>query len=325
MPALYRQGYEREWQRLETERGPAQPPVPCYKEETQADHPSAWTRGSAFYRSYMAGGAGVLTWDPGREEWVPKGGPAGQVQTPAGEAKDDQNCEEFRGAVQELAPEPPAASGLAWQTVADDTPGLLSKLVLTRAALRPDRRGMAPAGMTLQDFVVPAWLIDRAALVVFEEGFLSVWFKHPGPLGNHLPRTTVDVEQLRALDSSKYPEFVRLSEFLRREGVPDAYPIYFREESAADNRFALSVRVNSRNGRPGLLRKLAAYFGCPAEDLPSKDEAHFEACDSWHGARGRDQGDLRALADEITKDQGEGFFDCEYTVGEIRTIASEPT
>jgi hypothetical protein len=126
-------------------------------------------------------------------------------------------------------------------------------------------------------------------------------------------------------DTSKaeYPEFRRLANFLDVEGVLDGYPIHFHEESEADNRFALSVSINNRNGRPDLLRKLATFFGCPDKDLPMEGEESFEAEDSWHGATEEDAGDLRELADEMAKEQGEGFFDCEYTAGEIRAIGNQ--
>lgn len=114
----------------------------------------------------------------------------------------------------------------------------------------------------------------------------------------------------------KYHEFHLLSEFLKKEGVPDAYPIYFREESEADNRFALSVSIHPRNGRIELLRKLAAFFGCPDDELPNPEDDSFEASDGWHGGA---NGDLRELADEMAKDLGEGFFDTDYTVGQIHT------
>lgn len=118
----------------------------------------------------------------------------------------------------------------------------------------------------------------------------------------------------------KYHQFHLLSEFLKKEGVPDAYPIYFREESEADNRFALSVSIHPRNGRIELVRKLAAFFGCPDAELPNPEDDSFEASDSWHGG---DNGDLRELADEMAIDLGEGFFDTDYTVGQIHARGVE--
>lgn len=129
----------------------------------------------------------------------------------------------------------------------------------------------------------------------------------------------------------KYHQFHLLSEFLKKEGVPDAYPIHFFEESHADSRFALSVSIHPRNGRIELVRKLAAFFGCPEDELPNPEDDSFEASDGWHGG---DNGDLRELADEMAIDLGEGFFDTDYTVGQIHargiegkpvTKASEPT
>jgi hypothetical protein len=118
----------------------------------------------------------------------------------------------------------------------------------------------------------------------------------------------------------KYHQFHLLSEFLKKEGVPDAYPIYFREESEADNRFALSVSIHPRNGRLELLRKLATFFGCPEDALPNPEDDSFEASDSWHGGA---NGDLRELADEMAKEIGEGFFDIDYTAGEIHRRGAE--
>lgn len=118
----------------------------------------------------------------------------------------------------------------------------------------------------------------------------------------------------------KYPEFARLSEFLKDLDLIDAYPISFEEEHEADNRFALRVGVENRNGQPELLRKLAAFWGCPEDELPEAGCDSFEASDSWHCLG---EGNLRDLADQIAKDQGEGFFDCVYTVGEIHKLAEE--
>lgn len=118
----------------------------------------------------------------------------------------------------------------------------------------------------------------------------------------------------------KFPEFHLLSEFLSAEMVPDYYPITFQEESEADNRFAL--RVHDHVGgrvRPDLLRKLAAFFGCPEAELPEEGDCSFEASDTWH-CRGK--GNLRDLADEIIKNDGQ-FFDLCYAVGEIRHIGNQ--
>ena len=118
----------------------------------------------------------------------------------------------------------------------------------------------------------------------------------------------------------KYHQFHLLSEFLKKEGVPDAYPIYFREESDADNRFALSVSIHPRNGRNELVRKLATFFGCPEDELPNPEDDSFEASDDWHGG---DNGDLRELASELAIDLGEGFFDTDYTVGQIHALGAQ--
>jgi hypothetical protein len=116
-------------------------------------------------------------------------------------------------------------------------------------------------------------------------------------------------------------QFRLLSEFLKKEDVVDGYPIHFREESEADNRYALSVGVHPRNGHPELLRKLAAFFGCPERELPDEGEDSFEASDHWHG---RGAGNLRELADEMTIDLREGFFDVDYTAGDIHALGAAP-
>lgn len=89
--------------------------------------------------------------------------------------------------------------------------------------------------------------------------------------------------------------------------------ITFREESAREIRYAVVVRTDDSI----LLRKLARFFGCPDQHLPSIRDKQFEAGDYWHG---RGKVDLRALADELTAIKGE-FFDFETTLAELRSLA----
>jgi hypothetical protein len=87
--------------------------------------------------------------------------------------------------------------------------------------------------------------------------------------------------------------------------------ITFREESSRDVRYTLVVSTSDR----ALLQKLAALLGCPAENLPRTSDTSFEVSDSWNG---RGEVDMRELADELMKTEGE-FFDFDITIRELRT------
>lgn len=112
-------------------------------------------------------------------------------------------------------------------------------------------------------------------------------------------KETIELKRLTALLSSEHPEVT----------------ITFREESARDTRYTLAVATDDCT----LLRKLAQLFGCPDRCLPGPRHTRFEAGDDWHG---RGEVDLRDLADEFFRTDGE-FFDFEITIGELRARALE--
>lgn len=149
--------------------------------------------------------------------------------------------------------------------------------------------------------------------------------------GHHLVLTWDEVEipegEEHPPGTLKYPEFVKLVAFLEELGLPEGWAIRFEEESARDNRYALTVEVLRTQDALGRAQpfaaglhyasELAAYFGCPDDDLPDGD--WFTASDSWHGSDGR--GDLRELADELGQ-HDQPFFDIELTPEDIRSIAN---
>lgn len=108
---------------------------------------------------------------------------------------------------------------------------------------------------------------------------------------------TTEIEKLVALLATEPPEA----------------EITFREESARDIRYTLVVDTNDNT----LLRRLAGFFGCPDQQLPSAGDTRFEAGDDWHG---RGEVDLRDLADELMATHGE-FFDFDTTLAELRSLA----
>lgn len=119
----------------------------------------------------------------------------------------------------------------------------------------------------------------------------------------------------------RYPEFALLSAFLKREGVPPETELTFIEDSAADNRHALSVGLwpMEAERHPSLVRQLAGFWGCPEDELPAEDATAFEASDHWHG---QGEGDMREFGDEFGK-WDSPFFDRTVTVSEIHVVAQE--
>ena len=103
--------------------------------------------------------------------------------------------------------------------------------------------------------------------------------------------------------------------------MPPETELTFIEDSAADNRHALSVGLwpMEAERHPSLVRQLAGFWGCPEDELPAEDATAFEASDHWHG---QGEGDMREFGDEFGK-WDSPFFDRTVTVSEIHVVAQE--
>jgi hypothetical protein len=142
------------------------------------------------------------------------------------------------------------------------------------------------------------------------EALLSEAKKLPAP--TPAMAAAIQTAEQRLAEERNFDELKGLSKAL--QGVNPNARITIAESADRGNLYGLTVLTRE----PGLARKMARWFGCPENELPDEDMAEFDACDSWHG---RGKLNLRTLADQLTKIEGE-LFECEMTVQEIHNLAA---
>lgn len=91
--------------------------------------------------------------------------------------------------------------------------------------------------------------------------------------------------------------------------------IQISESEDENEKYALKLFVPY----PGLLRKVAQFFGCPDNELPLVVDQESTASSSWHG---KGKGNLRDLADELIDIYGP-FFDIGYRVKNWKKISDK--